>query len=188
MTSPRRAPGASLLLLALMLLSGLGACGGKADEPADRAAAAKAYTAQVSKVSRDASARLGQLADRSDYRDGATAARSTRAYAAAIRDAARGLRAARAPQSVAGSHRALVELYDDTASSLDALATRFAAARDAVDLAALAQEFGEAVQRYASQESGLRTAILGALGEASATSPGAAPATADGGAATSMAR
>lgn len=158
------------MLVALVIGSGLAACGGD-DRGDGTATAVAAYANEVSTISTAMERRLAELSDRADYRRAAAAAASTRQYAASIREAAKDLRAVRPPEGAKAQHAALVALYDRTATSLDALAARFAAAPDAAELGVLAQELSSAVQQYASQEQELRAAIQRAL--VAATSPAA---------------
>lgn len=156
----RARPLAALMLIVLWL-GGAAGCGG--DDGADATTARQAYAAKVSAISTQMERRLAKLSDASDYRRAATAAASTREYAAGIREAATELRAIEPPATVAAQHAALVGLYARTATSLDALAARFADAPDAVALGTLAQDLSSEVQRYASQEQQLRAAIGRAL-------------------------
>lgn len=153
---------AAALLLAVAGLAGAG-CGGASDDAEDAARQQRAYASQVSAISTQMERRLARLSGDADYRRAAAAAASTHEYAANIRQAATDLRAIDPPEVVQRQHAALVELYARTATSLDALADRFAAAPDAVALGTLAQELSSQVQRYASQEQQLRTAIGRAL-------------------------
>jgi hypothetical protein len=152
----------------LTMVAFLAACGGGSD-PKDDAADAKAYATKVAAISTANGDRLGALSDQADYRKGDAAARSTRAYADAIRNAAGELRRAQPPAAVATLHASLVKLYAQTADALDALAVRFEAARDPVELAQHAQDLSTAVQRYSTQEQELRASIERAI--AGATAP-----------------
>ncbi|MBO9534168.1 MAG: hypothetical protein J7513_14450 [Solirubrobacteraceae bacterium] len=168
--SPRlvRAIGASLLILVVggIAMAKLG--GG--DDTDDRVDAAQTYAAQVARVSTATGNRLAELSDRSDYRKAAAAAESTRAYATSINGAAAQLRAATPPGDVRALHDSLVKLYEQTATSLGRLASRFAQAGDPVELAAGAQELSTQIQQYSTQEHELRDAIERALVQA--TTPG----------------
>lgn len=167
---PWRALTAGLLLA--LALTGCGGSDGQSGGDGDGGAAgAKAYAAQVSAISTRTGDQLAKLAGTADYTKADAAARSTRAYAAAIGKAADELRRAKAPASVAALQRQLVVLYRDTARSLDALAAKFGAAQDPVALAARAQDLSSAVQRYSSREQQLRDAISRALVDA--TTPAA---------------
>jgi hypothetical protein len=152
---------AALLSIAIVLAG----CGGSRD-PKETGGDAKAYATKVAAISTATGDRLAALSDQADYRDAQAASRSTRAYADAIAKAAAELRRAQPPAAAASLHASLVKLYVQTASALGALAVRFGAARDSVELAQRAQELSSAVQRYSSQEQALRAAIERALADA----------------------
>ncbi len=161
-----------LIVAGVVAVLAAAGCGGSSESAADRARETAAYAQRVSAISTATEQRLAALADRSDYRRAAAAAASTREYAAGIRDAAAELRRVTPPAPAVTQHTALAELYRRTATLLDGLADRFAAAPDAAELGVLAQELSSAVQVYASQEQELRAAIQRVL----APSPSPAPA------------
>lgn len=164
----RRQRLAAAVVGALLLVAA--GCGG--DDATSRREAAGAYAGEVRTITSRSGERLARLADGASYRDGRSAAASTRDYASGIRAAATELRRAQPPEAVRAQHRSLVALYDATARSLVALAARFDAARDPVALAALAQELSSQIQRYATSEQQLRVAIQRTLDSVSATAPG----------------
>lgn len=151
----RGRPAVAGLLIALSVAAG--GCGG--DGADERAAAAHRYAAQVAQTT-DATRR--QLADTSrdaDYRDAAAAADTTRMYAATIRTAADELARTKPPGAVGAPHRELIDLYRRTATRLDLLADEFAGAPDDRQLTALAQDLSAEVQALSTREAQLRAAI-----------------------------
>ena len=169
MSAARRC--AAVILAAAGLVMGVGACGGPdaQEQRAERAAAAQRYAAQVAGVTETTRAALAATSADADYRDADAAAGTTRAYAATIRSAGASLARAEPPASVAASHRELAALYATTAEHLDALAARFPQERGARRLSALAQELSSEVQALSTREAQLRSAIDRGLAAAGAT-------------------
>lgn len=158
----------ALVVLAVGLASG---CGGR--EVDDRAAAAHTYATRVAEVTESTRAELATTSKAADYRDAGAAAVTTRAYAAAIRQAADELAGSKPPAAVAQKHRELVALYRTTADRLDGIAGRFAALTDERELTARAQELSAEVQTYSTAEAQLRAAIDAELAKVVPTTPAA---------------
>lgn len=150
----------------------LASCGGSDAAPSgDPAAASRAYAQDVSGTTERARQSLATISAAADYRDAAAAAASTRKYAASIREAATGLASAKPPATIAAQHRALVQLYGETADRMEALALKFEAARDPAALTQRAQELSGEVQRYSSREEVLRSAIERSLAQSTTPQP-----------------
>lgn len=162
----RRAAAAASAVAAIAL----GGCG-EANDGSAGAAAAREYAAAVAQTTDATRRELAETSQDADYRDATAAAATTRAYAIAIRAAADDLAGATPPSSVAAKHRELIALYRQSAMRLDALAAQFGAAPGGRQLTALAQELSGEVQALSTREAQLRAAIDAELARIAPTTP-----------------